>query len=162
MSSDIPNPSEESAEILATEILATEILAPDPPALPIPRDDNSHELVSVGPDLTFGTVGMFRQEITDLIARGSVRLVVDLRASEQIDAVGLGALVAARRRLHASHGCLHLVAGAHVLQRLGSSGLQRFFDLAPDPATAGAHGGPGLPEPELPDPELPEQRSSAV
>jgi anti-anti-sigma regulatory factor len=111
------------------------------------RDTSLHDVVEVGPDLTFGTVADFRRKIIDLVALHEVRLIVDLRATERLDAMGLGALVAARRRLLASGGCLHLIAGPQAEQRLSSSGLLGLFDLAPDPESAATHGAAELPGP---------------
>jgi anti-anti-sigma factor len=96
-------------------------------------------LVDAGPALTSGAAAEFRERITDLIVLDEVHVIVDLRGTEQVDAVGLGALVAARRRLRASQGCLHLVSSSVVRERLANSGLQRFFDLAPEPEAAATH-----------------------
>lgn len=120
----------------------------DPSVFPGHGDAELHELVAVGTDLTFGTAEHFRRRITDLLTLHEVRVILDLRGLERMDAVGLGALVAARRRLHASHGCLHLVVGPVALQRLSSSGLIRFFDIAPDPEAATEHS--ALPTPRQP------------
>ncbi|HSP39318.1 MAG TPA: STAS domain-containing protein [Frankiaceae bacterium] len=115
--------------------------------LPDPPKATLHELVEVGPDLTFGTAASFRGRISDLIILHEVRVIVDLRWTELVDAVGLGALVAARRRLNASGGCLHLVPGPAVQERLASGGLLRFFDLASDPEAATEHRSDRIPGP---------------
>src|SRR3954468_11341943 len=92
--SDAPSPS----------VLSDLSIASHPSVFPQVGEAALHDVIDVGPDLTFATVADFRRRIIDLVALHEVRVIVDLRATERLDAMGLGALVAARRRLRASGG----------------------------------------------------------
>jgi anti-sigma B factor antagonist len=73
----------------------------------------------------------------DLIVDGRVNLVVDLHEVTFIDSMGLGALVGARRKVHAFRGSFAL-AGCNpgVLRVFRLTGLDRVFTLHDDLATA--------------------------
>src|SRR4051794_24191457 len=88
-------------------------------SVPLPRG-GPHTLLTVS-DLTLRGADELRRTLADQL-RGArpPRLVLDLRGVDQVDAVGLGALLRIRSRVSAQNGCLHLLPSEPVQRRLAA------------------------------------------
>ncbi|HEV7888091.1 MAG TPA: STAS domain-containing protein [Acidimicrobiales bacterium] len=94
-----------------------------------------HAVVVVRGEIDAHTSPLLKERLLALVAEGIDRLVVDLRAVTFIESVGLGTLVAARKRLRQSDKSLCLVLGPEqgVLRRTFEiTGLDKVFPIHPD------------------------------
>jgi anti-anti-sigma factor len=82
-------------------------------------------------DLAFG------KKVSDLIAQGQVKIVVDLAGVTHIDSSGIGMIVAKAKAVRASHGDMKLVGLTRRTQRLLSMmKLVLVFETFDDEASA--------------------------
>lgn len=90
------------------------------------------QVLSCRGSLDLSTVEQFRTALRDVEATAT-RVVLDAHALEFIDSVGLGALVALKRRLNAAGGDLKLAqCSSDVRAILEVTKLDKHFDVAPD------------------------------
>jgi len=81
-------------------------------------------------DLDMAGAPRLRKEVAQMVAAGDTRLVLDLTAVDFIDSTGLGAVIAALRRVRSHHGELALVCPEPRLQRVFEMcDLDRVFEL---------------------------------
>lgn len=73
--------------------------------------DGAHAVVVVTGEIDAVTTPMLKEKLMKLVATGVERVVVDLTSVTFIESVGLGILVAARKRLAAGDKNLCLVIG---------------------------------------------------
>ena len=91
---------------------------------------DDHAVVSVSGELDLATQSELRTCLNDLIVAGHVNLVLDLSACSFVDSTGLGALIGARRRVHAFHGSLRLVCPMDAVMKVFTiTGLEKVFDI---------------------------------
>ena len=81
-------------------------------------------------DLDMAGAPRLRSQVAQMVAVGDTRLVLDLTAVDFIDSTGLGAVIAALRRVRSHHGELALVCPEPRLQRVFEMcDLDRVFTL---------------------------------
>jgi len=84
-------------------------------------------------DLEAAISEQFKNDLKEVIARGSKHLVVDLRKVGFIDSCGLGALISALKVLRTSGGSLVLANVSEPVEAvLRITRLSRVFDICPD------------------------------
>jgi anti-sigma B factor antagonist len=92
--------------------------------------DGTSALVTPRGEIDLATQAEFRAVLSDLVVSGQVNLTVDQSGVEFIDSTGLGALIGARRRVHAFNGSLTLRAPSSPVMKVFSvTGLTRVFDI---------------------------------
>jgi anti-anti-sigma factor len=102
----------------------------------IVTQDSSATISPVG-EIDLDTVGLLSAGLSDTIAAGADRVVVDFAHVTYIDSAGLGALVGAHKRLRAAGGALVLHCEQPRVMRLFKiTGLTKLFTV--EPAGAGA------------------------
>jgi anti-sigma B factor antagonist len=99
--------------------------------------EGSSALVAVRGEIDLATQAEFRAALSDLVVSGQTDLSIDLSGVEFIDSTGLGALIGARRRVHAFNGSLRLLSpSAQVRKVFEVTGLNKVFDIVdPDEDT---------------------------
>lgn len=98
-----------------------------------------HAVVVVKGEIDAHTAPSLKERLIGLVGEGIDRLVVDLREVEFIESVGLGTLVAVRKRLRPSDKSLCLVIGPAqtVIRRTFEiTGLDKIFPIHSDVETA--------------------------
>lgn len=94
-----------------------------------------HAVVVVKGEIDAHTAPTLKERLLDLLTDGIDRLVVDLRGVAFIESVGLGTLVAVRKRLRPSDKslCLVLSDEQSVIRRTFEiTGLDKVFPIHPD------------------------------
>ena len=118
------------------------------PLSPVPRlpsmllridivtQDSSATISPVG-EIDLDSVGLLSASLSDTIAAGADRVVVDFAHVTYIDSAGLGALVGAHKRLRAAGGALVLhCAHPRVMRLFKITGLTKLFTIEPAGADA--------------------------
>ena len=91
--------------------------------------DSSATISPIG-EIDLDTVGLLSASLSDTIAAGADRVVVDFARVTYIDSAGLGALVGAHKRLRAAGGALVLhCEHPRVLRLLTITGLTKLFTI---------------------------------
>ena len=91
-----------------------------------------HAIVTVRGELDAHTAPELRSKLLELVEAGADRFVVDLRGVTFVESVGLGVLVAARKRLrqHDRSLCLVLTKQQSVVRRTFEiTGLTKVFPI---------------------------------
>lgn len=99
----------------------------------------NHGVVIVRGEIDAHTAPQLKERLLALVAEGVDRVVVDLREVTFIESVGLGTLVAVRKRLRPSDKslCLVLTPEQTVIRRTFEiTGLHKVFPIHPDVETA--------------------------
>lgn len=92
--------------------------------------DSTRTVVTVSGEIDLATQGQLRAQLNELIVAGKVNLVLDLSGVSFVDSTGLGALIGARRRVHAFNGSLALVIpNESVMKVFAITGLVKVFDI---------------------------------
>ena len=87
-------------------------------------------IVSVGGEIDVYTAPKLRDKITELVAAGAHKLVIDLEAVEFLDSTGLGVLVGGLKKVRAHDGSLHLVCTQdRLLKIFRITGLAKVFAI---------------------------------
>jgi anti-sigma B factor antagonist len=118
------------------------------PLSPVPRlpsmlsridivtQDSSATISPVG-EIDLDTVGLLSASLSDTIAAGADRVVVDFAHVTYIDSAGLGALVGAHKKLRAAGGALVLLCEHPRVMRLFKiTGLTKLFTIESAGASA--------------------------
>jgi anti-anti-sigma factor len=128
----------------------TSPLSPDPRVpsvllrIDISTQDSSATISPVG-EIDLDTVGLLSASLSDTIAAGADRVVVDFAHVTYIDSAGLGALVGAHRKLRAAGGALVLhCEHPRAMRLLKITGLTKLFTIE-------SAGGGGLASAEMLD-----------
>ncbi len=101
--------------------------------------EGTQALVAVRGEIDLATQAQFRTVLSELVVAGQVDLRIDLSGVEFIDSTGLGALIGARRRVHAFNGSLRLLSPSEQVMKVFTvTGLNRVFDIEEADADAGA------------------------
>jgi anti-sigma B factor antagonist len=98
-----------------------------------------HAIVVIKGEIDAHTAPAMKERLLALLVEGIDRLVVDLREVEFIESVGLGTLVAIRKRLRPSDKslCLVLAPEQSVIRRTFEiTGLDKVFPIHPDVESA--------------------------
>ena len=95
--------------------------------------------------------------VTQLIAQGANRIVIDLNEAAYVDSAALSALLGIRRRILDNGGQLAIaVDREHVLRIFSVTGLGSLFDIRPSVASAVEYlSGPSIPPDSRSTPEAP-------
>jgi anti-anti-sigma factor len=96
----------------------------------ISTQDSSATVSPVG-EIDLDTVGLLSASLSDTIAAGADRVVVDFAHVTYIDSAGLGALVGAHKKLRAA-------GGARVMRLFKITGLTKLFTIESAGASAQA------------------------
>lgn len=75
-------------------------------------------VVAVRGEVDLATAPTLKNRLLELVTNGSTAIVVDLSATDFLDSTGLGAVVAAYKRVRAHDGHLTLVATAARVKRV--------------------------------------------
>ena len=75
-------------------------------------------VVAVRGEVDLATAPTLKNRLLELVAGGSREIIVDLTATDFLDSTGLGAVVAAYKRVRAHDGNLTLVATAARVKRV--------------------------------------------
>jgi anti-sigma B factor antagonist len=101
------------------------------------RSDGGVHIVNVSGEIHVSTAPSFREQLNEVIERGSSMLVLDLSAVEFIDSTGLSVLLNGLRLVTQRHGRLALVCTNPTVMRLFQiTGLDATFEMFTDRATA--------------------------
>jgi anti-anti-sigma factor len=100
-------------------------------------------LVEVAGEIDIATSGELEARLTQLIADGRPRLLVDLAGVHFCDSSGLRALLNTRERADADGGMFQLIAPQPIVAKaISVTGLDQVFDIVADrPAISGYHAG---------------------
>ena len=79
---------------------------------------NGCTVVAVKGEVDLATAPTLKNRLLDLVADGVTEIVVDLSNTEFLDSTGLGAVVAAYKRVRAHEGHLRLVATSARVKRV--------------------------------------------
>jgi anti-sigma B factor antagonist len=94
------------------------------------REVDGTTIVSVGGEIDVYTAPKLRDKITELVAAGAHRLVIDLEAVEFLDSTGLGVLVGGLKKVRAHDGSLRLVCTQdRLLKIFRITGLAKVFAI---------------------------------
>lgn len=97
------------------------------------RESAEAVVLEVEGRLTAAVAPQLRAEVSDLVAAGRTRLVVDLAKVDFIDSSGLGALIGALKATRVAGGDLRIAAaGEQVRQVLRLTNLDRVLHVYPD------------------------------
>ena len=102
-------------------------------------------VVAVKGEVDLATAPTLKNRLLELVANGSREIVVDLSSTDFLDSTGLGAVVAAYKRVRAHEGNLSLVATAARVKRVFEiTNLDRVVPIcgSVDEACAKAQAGP--------------------
>lgn len=87
-------------------------------------------IISVGGEIDVYTAPRLRDRITELVADGSYRIVIDMEAVEFLDSTGLGVLVGGLKKVRAHDGSLELVCTQdRLLKIFRITGLAKVFAI---------------------------------
>lgn len=94
------------------------------------REVDGTTIVSVGGEIDVYTAPKLRDKITELVAAGAHRMVIDLEAVEFLDSTGLGVLVGGLKKVRAHDGSLQLVCTQdRLLKIFRITGLAKVFAI---------------------------------
>lgn len=108
-------------------------------------DHGDQTILTAAGEIDLVTTPRLRQQLLELIEAGHFRLVLDLTGVSFCDSTGLGAMVAAFKRLRQLYadGHLRLVCDGPVLRVLELTELTRIFPVYDNLASALNRPGPG-------------------
>lgn len=93
------------------------------------RSVSEHTVLEIGGEIDVYTAPRLRERLTQVVAAGHRRIIVDLGRVEFLDSTGLGVLVGVHRRLK-GHGTLSLVCPhERLLKIFRITGLDTVFDI---------------------------------
>jgi anti-sigma B factor antagonist len=85
-------------------------------------------IVSVGGEIDVYTAPKLRDRITELVADGIYKIVIDMEAVEFLDSTGLGVLVGGLKKVRAHDGSLELICTQdRLLKIFRITGLAKVF-----------------------------------
>ena len=94
------------------------------------REVDGRTVVAVGGEIDVYTAPKLRDTITELVAAGTYRIVVDMEAVEFLDSTGLGVLVGGLKKVRAHDGSLELVCSQERLLKIFRiTGLAKVFTI---------------------------------
>jgi anti-sigma B factor antagonist len=85
-------------------------------------------IVAVGGEIDVYTAPKLRDKITELVADGVYKIVIDMEAVEFLDSTGLGVLVGGLKKVRAHDGSLELICTQdRLLKIFRITGLAKVF-----------------------------------
>ncbi|GAB2770703.1 anti-sigma factor antagonist BldG [Nocardioides salsibiostraticola] len=94
-------------------------------------------VLAVGGEIDVYTAPKLRDKITEVVASGTYRIVIDLQAVEFLDSTGLGVLVGGLKKVRAHDGSLKLVCSQERLLKIFRiTGLSKVFEIHDTTAAA--------------------------
>lgn len=94
-------------------------------------------VIHITGEIDLYTAPKLREQVIDLVSKGIVHVIVDLRGVDFLDSTGLGALVGSLKRLRVREGTLNLVISTDRIQRIFRiTGLAKVFPSHPSVAEA--------------------------
>jgi anti-sigma B factor antagonist len=94
------------------------------------RESGDWIIVEARGEVDLYTAPRLKEELSELVARGRNRLVVNLEGIEFLDSTGLGVLIGALRRCRESDGALVLAAPTDAVRKvLRITGLDQVFPI---------------------------------
>lgn len=81
-------------------------------------DRDGCKVVAVRGEVDLATAPTLKNRLLELVTAGATNIVVDLTATDFLDSTGLGAVVAAYKRVRAHDGQLKLVATSSRVKRV--------------------------------------------
>ncbi|WP_310529198.1 anti-sigma factor antagonist [Nocardioides sp.] len=103
------------------------------------REEDGRAIVAVGGEIDVYTAPKLRDQITELVSKGSYNIVIDLEAVEFLDSTGLGVLGGGLKKVRAHDGSLDLVCSQERLLKIFRiTGLSKVFVIhdSADPSVA--------------------------
>lgn len=101
------------------------------------REVDGTTVVAVGGEIDVYTAPRLRDRITELVASGVTRVVIDMESVEFLDSTGLGVLVGGLKKVRAHDGSLHLVCTQdRLLKIFRITGLSKVFVIHDSVETA--------------------------
>jgi anti-sigma B factor antagonist len=87
-------------------------------------------VIALSGEVDVYTSPRLKQEMVDLLNKGTVRLVVDLSNVEYLDSTGLGVLIGGLKRAREREGDLRLICdNLRILRIFEITGLTKIFDI---------------------------------
>ena len=94
------------------------------------RDDGERTVVAVEGEVDLATAPRLKEFLLDLVAEGVTEVVLDLSGVDFLDSTGLGAVVAAFKRVRAHDGHMAVVVtSARVRRAFEITNLDRVLSL---------------------------------
>lgn len=101
------------------------------------RQVDGRTIVTVGGEIDVYTAPKLRDRISELVAAGDYRLVIDMEKVDFLDSTGLGVLVGGLKKVRAHEGSMDLICSQdRLLKIFRITGLAKVFSIHPDEATA--------------------------
>jgi anti-sigma B factor antagonist len=87
-------------------------------------------VIALGGEVDVYTSPRLKQEMVDLLNKGTTRLVIDLSAVDYLDSTGLGVLIGGLKRAREREGDLRLICdNLRILRIFEITGLTKIFDI---------------------------------
>lgn len=87
-------------------------------------------VIALGGEVDVYTSPRLKQEMVDLLNKGTARLIIDLSAVEYLDSTGLGVLIGGLKRARERDGDLRLICdNLRILRIFEITGLTKIFDI---------------------------------
>ncbi|WP_141014749.1 STAS domain-containing protein [Nocardioides sambongensis] len=94
------------------------------------REAAGRTVIAVGGEIDVYTAPKLRDTITELVAAGNYRLVVDMEGVSFLDSTGLGVLVGGLKKVRAHDGGLELICSQDRLLKIFKiTGLAKVFTI---------------------------------
>jgi anti-sigma B factor antagonist len=94
-------------------------------------------VIALNGEVDVYTSPRLKQEMVDLLNKGTARLVVDLSAVQYLDSTGLGVLIGGLKRAREREGDLRLICdNLRILRIFEITGLTKIFDIYRNEAEA--------------------------
>ncbi|TYL49908.1 STAS domain-containing protein [Nocardioides sp. BGMRC 2183] len=94
------------------------------------REAAGRTVIAVGGEIDVYTAPKLRDTITELVAAGNYRLVVDMESVSFLDSTGLGVLVGGLKKVRAHDGGLELICSQDRLLKIFKiTGLAKVFTI---------------------------------
>jgi anti-sigma B factor antagonist len=82
------------------------------------RHENGHTIIEVGGEIDVYTAPKLRDRISELVADGNYKLVIDMENVDFLDSTGLGVLVGGLKKLRAHDGSMQLICTQERLLKI--------------------------------------------
>jgi len=94
-------------------------------------------VIALGGEVDVYTSPRLKQEMVDLLNKGTTRLIIDLSAVDYLDSTGLGVLIGGLKRAREREGDLRLICNnLRILRIFEITGLTKIFDIHSSEAEA--------------------------
>ena len=101
------------------------------------REAEGRTIVAVGGEIDVYTAHRLRDRISELVAAGNHRLVIDMEKVDFLDSTGLGVLVGGLKKVRAHDGSMELVCSQdRLLKIFRITGLAKVFTIHASEADA--------------------------